>query len=62
MIDAHQHFCLFGFDRLLWGSDWPVLLLAGSYQGWLSMCLELVPESEQEKVFGGNARRFYRLG
>lgn len=53
---------LFGFDRLLWGSDWPVLLLAGSYQSWLSMCLELVPESEQAKVFGSNARTFYRLG
>ncbi|MGI4747775.1 MAG: amidohydrolase family protein [Janthinobacterium lividum] len=53
---------LFGFQRLLWGSDWPVLLLAGSYETWLSMCLEFIPESEQEKVFGGNARKFYRLG
>lgn len=53
---------MFGFERLLWGSDWPVLLLAGDYGSWLSMCLELIPESEQTKVFGGNASRFYRLG
>lgn len=51
----------FGFDRMLWGSDWPVLLLAGSYDAWLSMCLDLIPEAAHDAVFAANARSFYRL-
>lgn len=53
---------LFGTDRLLWGSDWPVLRLAGDYPGWLEMCRQLVPAAAHGAVFGGNAATFYRLG
>jgi len=54
----------FGPDRLMFGSDWPVCLLAGGYpEGW-----ELVEEyvahlspAEREKLFGGTAAAFYGL-
>jgi L-fuconolactonase len=51
----------FGSDRLVWGSDWPVLMLAGSYQGWLKQALGLVPEADRKRVFDLNARRVYGL-
>lgn len=52
---------LFGSERLIWGSDWPVLTLAGSYQGWLAQALDLVPGSAHGQVFDLNARRVYGL-
>jgi L-fuconolactonase len=57
-------FACFGADRVLWGSDWPVLTLRASYQHWLNMALELVRRhapGQEEAVFGANAVRFYRL-
>ena len=54
----------FGTDRLLFGSDWPVCLLAGTYQqvkGLVADYMKGLPASEQEKVFGANAERFYSL-
>ena len=58
----------FGPDRLLWGSDWPVLRLAGDYQQWLDMSRALirsvdpvVSDGAMNAVFGGNAMRVYRL-
>lgn len=53
---------LFGPERLMWGSDWPVLNLAGDYAGWLAMCRAFVPERHHDAVFGANAARFYQLG
>lgn len=53
---------LFGPDRLIWGSDWPVLRLAGDYKGWLAMCQDFVPADHHDAVFGANAHRFYKLG
>lgn len=54
----------FSPQRLMWGSDWPVLRLAGDYAAWLAQCLDfckaLFPE-DREAIFGGNAARFYRL-
>lgn len=52
---------LFGPTRVLWGSDWPVLNLAGSYLDWHSYCREIVPQSDQQLIFGDNAARFYAL-
>jgi L-fuconolactonase len=55
---------LFGPDRLAWGSDWPVCLLAGTWQQWADTAAELaapLSASEQEAIFGGTARRTYRL-
>jgi L-fuconolactonase len=52
---------LFGAERLMWGSDWPVLAMAGNYADWLSMARDLVPASAHEDVFDGTARAFYGL-
>ncbi|CAD7050046.1 amidohydrolase [Pseudorhizobium halotolerans] len=52
---------LFGPERVIWGSDWPVLRLAGEYQAWLTQCLDIVPPEHHGAVFGGNAVRFYNL-
>lgn len=60
---AHVLAC-FGADRLVWGSDWPVLELAGSYSQWLLETRQLLaglsPQA-QAAVMDGNARRLYRL-
>jgi L-fuconolactonase len=55
---------IFGPERLMFGSDHPVCLLAASYKQVLESFQELLKDlsSEQrEQVFGGNAARFYRL-
>ena len=52
---------LFGAERVMWGSDWPVLRLAGDYQSWHDQCREIVPVQRHDAVFGGNASTFYRL-
>src|SRR5882724_1313297 len=55
---------LFGPDRLLFGSDYPVCLLAASYDRVLDSFQELLKDLDDEKrgrVFSGNAREFYRL-
>ncbi|MCP2247940.1 amidohydrolase family protein [Lentzea aerocolonigenes] len=54
----------FGADRLMFGSDWPVCLLAASYDEWLSAAQELTSElspDEQAAIFSGTARRVYGL-
>jgi L-fuconolactonase len=51
-------------DRLLWGSDWPVVTLATSYTGWreaAELCLAGLDGAAQDCILGGTARRFYRL-
>ncbi len=52
----------FGPGRMLWGSDWPVLNLAGDYAGWAGTARKLVAgcsDEEQAAIFGGNAARIY---
>ncbi|HEY6328427.1 MAG TPA: amidohydrolase family protein, partial [Blastocatellia bacterium] len=56
---ADHIFRSFGPERVLWGSDWPVLELAGSYEGWHKMAVEFVPDSHREAVFEKNAVRAY---
>lgn len=54
----------FGPQRLLYGSDWPVCLVAASYPQVLSLVQDYFASfstHEQELIFGGNASRFYRL-
>jgi L-fuconolactonase len=54
----------FGPDRLMFGSDWPVCLLAASYREvWelLDGYASQLSASEREKLFGGNAASFYGL-
>jgi L-fuconolactonase len=53
----------FGTERLMWGSDWPVLNLAGDYGGWLRLAGEVRAwkDEARDAVFGANAEKFYRL-
>lgn len=54
----------FGEDRLMFGSDWPVCLLAGSYQQVHGLVQDYVAGQSapaREKFFGGNAVRFYGI-
>ena len=54
----------FGAERLLFGSDWPVCLLAGSYGDivtGLDAALPAMSPSERVLLYGGNAERVYRL-
>ena len=52
----------FGPARLIWGSDWPVVELAGGYARWLSCARSLAPGPFHPLIFGANAARFYGLG
>jgi L-fuconolactonase len=57
-------FDAFGADRLMFGSDWPVCLLAATYRQVKQLIEEYVvglSQTDKEKIFGGNAARFYGL-
>jgi L-fuconolactonase len=54
----------FGMDRLMFGSDWPVCLVAAPYDEVLAITYEVLKkfsDSEQQQFFGGNAIHFYNL-
>jgi len=51
-------------DRMMFGSDWPVCLLAASYSQTIDLMEEFAKDfskSEQESFWAGTAKRFYRL-
>jgi L-fuconolactonase len=54
----------FGVDRLCFGSDWPVCLLAGKYgevTEILTRFLQQVDQRDREKIWGTNTANFYQL-
>ncbi len=54
----------FGFERVMYGGDWPVATEATDYPGWVETLLWAVSgcsASELEQLFRGTASRFYRL-
>jgi predicted TIM-barrel fold metal-dependent hydrolase len=54
----------FGWDRVMFGSDWPVCNLTASYKQWVETLLSLTHaagEANQRKLFHDNAIRIYRL-
>jgi L-fuconolactonase len=54
----------FGTERLLYGSDWPVCLVAGSYANVIGICeayFSNYSPDEQANVLGNNAARVYQL-
>jgi len=54
----------FGPERVLWGSDWPVVRLASDYDSWLAMVMVFIAplsSRNQAAILGYNAVRFYRL-
>lgn len=55
---------VFGTDRVMWGSDWPVCRLQAEYESWITAAQTLTADLSAEAkadVFGGTAARFYRL-
>ncbi len=57
-------FGAFGEGRLMYGSDWPVCLLAGSYERVLRLVDDYTRQltaAARANFFGGNAVRFYRI-
>jgi L-fuconolactonase len=55
---------LFGPQRVMWGSDWPVLNLAARYSEWATLTdrlLQSLDAEERQAVLGGTATRFYGL-
>ena len=54
----------FGRERLMYGSDWPVLTLAGGYEDWLGFATRFTAswsEAERSAFFAGTATRVYGL-
>jgi L-fuconolactonase len=54
----------FGPGRLLFGSDWPVCLVATTYKEWMDLVLKTIAsfsETEQADIMGKNAIRIYKL-
>jgi L-fuconolactonase len=54
----------FGYERLMWGSDWPVSLLAGSYRHnheTTVAAMGAMDEEQSAAFLGGNAIDFYRI-
>ena len=54
----------FGFDRVLFGGDWPVATLATSYERWLETVQQFVSsagEADRSKLFQTNAERIYHV-
>jgi L-fuconolactonase len=51
----------FGAQRVMWGSDWPVLNLNGDYDRWRATSEAVVKPAEREAIFGGTAAQFYRI-
>jgi len=54
----------FGIDRILYGSDWPVLTLAGDYAAWFDFTARFTSawsDNEQRRFYHDNATRVYRL-
>ncbi|MBW3512980.1 MULTISPECIES: amidohydrolase [Janthinobacterium] len=53
---------VFGPRRVIWGSDWPVVDLAGGYAAWLAASEALLAhlgQEDKDDIFGRNACRFY---
>jgi L-fuconolactonase len=68
-VDVVRPWCealltIWGSQRLLWGSDWPVLELSGTYGAWRELTLDVLsqlPMQDKNAILGDNARRIYRL-
>lgn len=61
---ADHIFSVFGPDRVMWGSDWPVCRLRCEYADWHGMAQDLtanLPQAARDRIFGGTAAAFYAL-
>ncbi len=61
---VHHVLAAFGEDRVVYGGDWPVVLLGAEYRRWVdaldALTAHLSPAA-RAKLWAGNAKRFYRL-
>ncbi len=62
---AFEH-CIsaFGWDRVVWGSDWPVVTLGGTLSTWVAATHALLvgtSVSERQSLLAGNAQRIWHL-
>ncbi len=56
---------VFGPERLMWGSDWPVVNLVGDYDSWIKSARKLLSDLSSHElgaIFEENCARFYGLG
>jgi predicted TIM-barrel fold metal-dependent hydrolase len=61
---VHHVIGSFGWDRLVWGSDWPVCTLGGGLATWVATTHALLSgcsDGEKTKLFSGNAKRIWNL-
>lgn len=61
---ADHVFRAFGAERVMWGSDWPVVRLRCEYADWRAAAEALtegMTEAERARIYGGTAAEFYRL-
>ncbi len=58
---ARHLLACFSPARTLWGSDWPVLERAGDYAAWHAAAMRWVDAPAHAQVFGGVAKKVYRL-
>ncbi len=61
---ANHVFEAFGPDRVMWGSDWPVVRLRCEYGEWCALARDLTADLDaaaRDRIFGGTATEFYRL-
>jgi L-fuconolactonase len=59
----HLLYC-FGTQRILWGSDWPILTLNATYAEWYTLCRNYISQyfpTGLENIFSGNATQIYGL-
>lgn len=61
---ADHIFRVFGAERVMWGSDWPVCQLRASYGDWRAAAQELTAHlgaAAKARIYGGTAAEFYGL-
>lgn len=60
---SHLFDC-FGAKKLMWGSDWPVVNLTSDFSTWFDIASKFIKQkehSEQQRIWSGTAKQFYRL-
>ena len=55
---------IFNSERIIWGSDWPVLELAADYQTWFELCQQYtkhLTSMQRNNIYSNNAKNIYKL-
>ena len=61
---VHHVVGMFGVDRIMFGSDWPVSTQGTTYPGWMLSVRDMLknlPAEQADYIFGRTAIEFYRL-